>query len=62
MEERITIRTMQHQASFWVMLTGFLSNVDVENSDGRKIKITLLKTAEREMAALSKLYNERQTE
>ncbi len=53
---------MQHQASFWVMLTGFLSNVDVENSDGRKIKITLLKTAEREMAALSKLYNERQTE
>ncbi len=58
MEKSITIESMQHAASFWVMLSGFLSNVEVENSDGKKIKRALLQTAEREIAILNQKYDE----
>lgn len=56
---KIEIKSMQHAASFWVMLDGFLRHVEVQNSDAWQIKRALQKTVEREIAILNRQYDEK---
>ena len=60
MEEQINIDFMQNEASFWVMLDGFLANTEISQGDsnGYAIKKQLRRVAGKKIAQLSRRYDE----